>query len=58
MTVQQVAVALRCSPRRVIRLIHSKQLPAIRTGNDAFYVNAADLDRWLRPPTRRDVRLH
>lgn len=57
MTVSQVALALRCSPRKVVRLIHSKQLPAIRTGND-YYVNIADIDRWLRPPTRRDVRPH
>jgi len=30
MTVSQAAIVLQCSPRKVMRLIHSKQLPALR----------------------------
>jgi excisionase family DNA binding protein len=57
MTVSQVAIVLRCSPRRVVHLIHSKRLPAIRAGN-SYYVNRTDVDRWLRPTANVTPRLH
>jgi excisionase family DNA binding protein len=55
-TIAQAAIHLQCSPRRIKHLIDKRQLPALRTGN-GYYINVADLDRWLRPP-RTATKLH
>lgn len=49
MTISQAAIHLHCSPRKIHRLIDKRQLPALRMGN-GYYINVADLNRWLRTP--------
>jgi len=51
MTLNQAAILMRCSPRKVRSLIRTQQLPAQRVGKHGYSINAADLERWTRQPS-------